>query len=138
MSVISRHVRRVTAAAITAALLCSFTGCAELGDKAKDTAVFLRDLFANSISRFPEGNNLEATTPDDTVLPPEFTLAPLPTEGLKGVISEDVNIRSGPNEEYDHLGSIRAGTEGWMHGRFCGTNRGRRTGDRLLRCGRNA
>ena len=111
MSVISRHARRITAAAIAAVLLCSLTGCAELGEQAKDTAVLLRDLFMNSISRFPEGNNQAANTPQDTELPPEFTLAPLPTTGLKGVISEDVNIRSGPNEEYDHLGSIRTGTE---------------------------
>jgi len=115
MSVISRYARKITAAAIAAVMMCSLSGCAELGQQVKDHALQFRDLFLNSISRFPEGNNQDATLPQTDQAIPEFVLAPLGQTGLQGVISEDVNVRSGPGADYDHLGSLRTDTTVQIH-----------------------
>lgn len=111
MSVFSRFFRRLALAAVLLVLLCSLSGCAELGSQLKESGIFVRDLFLNSITRFPESSFQAAEDLQETVLPPEFEIAPPAVPQLVGTVTEDVNIRSGPNAEYDHLGSLLTDTQ---------------------------
>lgn len=111
MSVFSRFLRRLALFSALLALLGSLSGCAEVKSKLHEGGEFLRDLFMNSIDRFPESSANAFQQPQDTTLPPEFVIS-APAESLVvGTVSEDVNIRSGPNADYDHLGSFRTGTQ---------------------------
>lgn len=105
MSVFSRFFRRLALAAVLLALLCGLSGCSELGSQLQEGGVYLRDLFMNSIARFPEGSSQAAEDPQDAMLSAEFVIQPPEISQVVGTVTEDVNIRSGPNAEYDHLGS---------------------------------
>lgn len=115
MSVFSRSIRRLALIAALLILLGSLSGCAELKSELKQSAELAQDLLMNSISRFPEGGNNTAQKPEDVTLPPEFEFTAPGEPQILGVVSTDVNIRSGPNAEYDHLGSLLAGTEVKIH-----------------------
>ena len=115
MSVCKPLIRRFLPAVALCALLLSLCGCAELEGKLQEGGTFVRDLLLNSISRFPESAGQPTQNPEDVTLPPEFVLVPPAEPEIVGVVSEDVNVRSGPDGEYDHLGSLLAGTEVKIH-----------------------
>lgn len=115
MSECKSLIRRLLPAAALGALLLSLCGCAELEGKLEQGGTYVRDLLLNSISRFPEGADQPTQSPEDATLPPEFVLVPPAEPEVVGVVSEDVNVRSGPDVEYDHLGSLLAGTEVKIH-----------------------
>lgn len=111
MSVFFRFARRLAMVAAVCALLCGLCGCSALEDKLQQGGVYVRDLLLNSISRFPEGSANHGQQPEDMTLPPEFIFSVPQEPQAVGIVSEDVNLRSGPDAEYDHLGSLLAGTE---------------------------
>ncbi len=110
MSVFTRFLRRSALVAALLVLLCGLSGCAGVEGKLQEGGVYLRDLFMNSIARFPEGSANSPGSPEDVTMPPEFVISAPEEPQILGTVSEDVNIRSGPNAEYDHLGSFRTGT----------------------------
>lgn len=115
MSVYKPLMRRLVLAAALCGLLLSLCGCSALEEKLKKGGTYFKDLLLNSMSRFPEGAEQPTQNPEDATLPPEFVLTPPAEPEVVGVVSEDVNVRSGPDGEYDHLGSLLAGTEVKIH-----------------------
>lgn len=115
MSVYKCCLRRLLLPVLLIGVLLSLCGCAEVETKLQEGGEFVRDLLLNSMARFPENSAQVTETPPDETLPPEFVIAPPAEPTVVGVVSEDVNIRSGPDAEYAHLGSLLTGAEVKIH-----------------------